>query len=158
VLAIAFPFVAPRLRLPAIAAALATEYLDGALARRFELESRLGRLLDPIADKLFCAMVAGTYLVEDRIAWLELLAVAVRDVVVALGTAALPLLGRWRGFGRMRPRLFGKLTTVLQYAVFLVLAFGREPGPALFAITALVGTLAAVQYVVLYAADPEAAA
>jgi len=150
VLAIAFPFAPAQLRIPVIGAALVTEYLDGALARRFAWESRLGRILDPIADKLFCAMVAGTYLVEATISWPELVAVGVRDAVVALGAVVLVLLGRWQGFGRMQPRLPGKLTTVLQYAVFSVLALGREPGSIFFAVTALVGTLAAIQYVVLY--------
>jgi len=43
------------------AAAAATDYLDGFLARRWEIVSPLGRMLDPIADKLivtalFCVM------------------------------------------------------------------------------------------------------
>lgn len=34
-----------------------SDYLDGSLARRFEVESRLGAILDPIADKLLLVFV-----------------------------------------------------------------------------------------------------
>ena len=32
-----------------------TDYLDGKIARRFNLETRLGQFLDPIADRLYIA-------------------------------------------------------------------------------------------------------
>ena len=51
-LAIAFPFVANDVRLILLAAAAASDLLDGQLARRFG-SSSLGTVIDPVADKLF---------------------------------------------------------------------------------------------------------
>jgi len=43
--------------------ACVTDWLDGYLARRFDMQSRLGRMLDPIADKL---LVGTTLLMLTR--------------------------------------------------------------------------------------------
>jgi phosphatidylglycerophosphate synthase len=145
-LAIAFPFTPHRLRGVVLTAALASEYLDGALARRFGWESRLGRLLDPIADKLLYAVVGVTFFAEGRLDWIALLALGVRDVAVALGAAWLALRGKWRRFLGMRPRFFGKLTTALQYAVLLWIVFDGDPPLALLGATFLAGAVAAAQY------------
>src|SRR5260370_16542547 len=54
-LAAAFPFVhQPRWQLGLVAAAGASDLLDGMLARRWG-DSRTGAVLDPVADKLFMA-------------------------------------------------------------------------------------------------------
>ena len=38
-------------------AATSTDYLDGYVARKYQMESDLGKLLDPLADKLLIASV-----------------------------------------------------------------------------------------------------
>ena len=43
-----------------------TDFLDGFLARRFNLESALGKLLDPIADKmLLCSTIISIILISN---------------------------------------------------------------------------------------------
>ncbi|HJQ56842.1 MAG TPA: CDP-diacylglycerol--glycerol-3-phosphate 3-phosphatidyltransferase [Vineibacter sp.] len=49
-------------------AASVTDYFDGWLARRWQLVSRLGRFLDPIADKL---LVASVLLLMCAFGWLK---------------------------------------------------------------------------------------
>ncbi len=62
--------------------------VDGYLAKRFDWHTRVGALLDPIADKL---LVAGTFIVLVYIGlippWLAVL-VIFRDVVIVGGAAA----------------------------------------------------------------------
>jgi cardiolipin synthase len=62
--------------------------VDGYLAKRFDWHTRIGALLDPIADKL---LVAGTFIVLVYIGliplWLAVL-VIFRDVVIVGGAAA----------------------------------------------------------------------
>lgn len=62
--------------------------LDGYLANRFGWQSRLGALLDPVADKL---LVAGMFIVLAMVGlipvWLTVLVLA-RDVVIVAGAIA----------------------------------------------------------------------
>lgn len=93
-----------------------SDALDGWLAKRFGWQTRLGSLLDPVADKalLGCA-VAGLWLAGALPGSLALL-VAARDLVIIGGAIAW-----WRMAGPFdgRPSLVSKLTTVAQ--VLLVL-------------------------------------
>ncbi len=94
--------------------------VDGYLARRCGWQSRLGSILDPVADKLMlvCCMLGLAWLGEAPV-WMVALVVA-RDAVIALGALA------WRGvLGRFdaEPSLVSKATTVAQIGfVLLVLA------------------------------------
>lgn len=68
-----------------VAAAL-TDFLDGWIARRYDQQSDLGRMLDPIADKLMIAVIllalvaAGT--VSGHMIWAAMLILA-REVFVS---------------------------------------------------------------------------
>src|ERR1039458_8171311 len=85
--------------------------LDGYLAKRFHWTSELGRLLDPLADKLLLIgvfLVATWYGLIPR--WLTIAAVG-RDVLIVLGAVAYrigcsPLHGR--------PKISSKVNTLLQ--------------------------------------------
>jgi len=81
--AIAFPFVSTPARLGLLAAAAATDLLDGRLARRYG-SSRFGSFLDPVADKLFAASAFGVVLWSGRLEVYEVLAVLLRDVVATI--------------------------------------------------------------------------
>ncbi|MEX2494474.1 MAG: CDP-alcohol phosphatidyltransferase family protein [Woeseia sp.] len=62
--------------------------LDGYLAKRFSWHSRLGALLDPIADKLLVASTFVTLVYADLAPlWLAVV-VVLRDVVIIGGAAA----------------------------------------------------------------------
>ena len=107
---------APALWLALVAGA--SDGLDGWLAKRFGWQSRLGGLLDPIADKLLLdACYLGLWGAGHAPTWLVLLVVG-RDVVILLGAAA------WHWLVRpldARPSLLSKATTLAQ--VLLVLGW-----------------------------------
>ena len=100
----------------------ASDAVDGLLAKRFGWQSRLGSLLDPVADKalLGCAFV-GLWLAGALPTWLVALVVA-RDLVI-LGGAIVwwRLAGPYDG----EPSWLGKVTTVAQIALVLVCLFDR---------------------------------
>jgi CDP-diacylglycerol--glycerol-3-phosphate 3-phosphatidyltransferase/cardiolipin synthase len=82
-LAVAFPLAnGPEVRFAILLAAAGTDLLDGRIARRFG-SSRLGAVLDPIADKLFMASAFGVVAFSGRLAWFEVAAALVRDIVAA---------------------------------------------------------------------------
>jgi cardiolipin synthase len=67
-----------------------TDFLDGYLARRFEAISRLGRFLDPLADKVFCnSVIWGLYFFNYSSCPVLLLTIAipltVRDLLLIFG-------------------------------------------------------------------------
>jgi len=94
--------------------------LDGFLAKHFGWKTRLGSILDPLADKLLlvCSFVA--------LAWIELIpmwllaAVLARDLVIVAGAAAFHVL-----FGRfeMEPSRVSKVNTFFQIVYVLAVVF-----------------------------------
>lgn len=92
-----------------------TDALDGELARRFHQKSQLGRLADPLADKLLTttAFVALSFFRQSGTAiplWIAV-AVVARDVFILLGCVVVFLLIRSLAF---RPRLLGKANTFIE--------------------------------------------
>lgn len=85
---------AERAALTAFVVAGVSDAVDGYVARRWRLETPLGKLLDPLADK---ALLAGTTMALGWLGslpiWLVLLIVS-RDVLIILGVAITWLLGR----------------------------------------------------------------
>ncbi|HWA30778.1 MAG TPA: CDP-alcohol phosphatidyltransferase family protein [Rhizomicrobium sp.] len=84
---------------------------DGFLAKRFHLQTRFGRYLDPAADKLLmlASFVTLTVLGVTPL-WLTVLVIA-RDavIVLAIGVALL-----WELPLRVTPSLLGKVSTAVQ--------------------------------------------
>jgi CDP-diacylglycerol--glycerol-3-phosphate 3-phosphatidyltransferase len=103
------------------AAVLATDWVDGAAARRLGQVSEIGKLLDPTADRL--ALGAGLLALAARGAfpWWAALLVIVRDaVLLAVGAA---LLVRLRH--RIDVRYVGKAATFELMAGVALFAWGN---------------------------------
>ncbi len=98
-----------------VAAAIVTDWLDGFLARRWNVTSTVGKLLDPFADALFCMIV---FFVVWRSypdvlpAWLLALLVA-REALVTFVLRPLALFNRVV----IAASVPGKMKTVTQFAV-----------------------------------------
>jgi cardiolipin synthase (CMP-forming) len=150
VLAMAFPFLNPSLRLPVILIALASEFFDGYLARRWNAETLLGQSLDPIADKLFVLSTVATLIHEGGFTWLQFVLIAMRDIVVAVGSFTTLLRSAREMNGRaiehLKPKFSGKLATTLQFALLISLFAGWPTSGVLFIATAFMSCLSAVDY------------
>jgi phosphatidylglycerophosphate synthase len=150
-LGLAFPFAPNEWRMWMVLLAALTDAVDGLAARWLGAESNAGRLLDPVADKIFVLMLVGTLLVERTLDPLWALGLATRDVVVLTGLLYTIARRQWSVGRRMRPSWPGKCTTAAQFAVLLVLvAWGRAPVWMLGATTAL-SIVAAVDYIRVFA-------
>ena len=119
--AIAFPFAPPTWRLGAVIAGGASDWLDGLIARRFNVKSVIGGLLDAIADKLFVLSVLVTLILADSVQWWQAVAVMLRDFAVLIVAVSAAVVRRWESFSRMTPGAAGKLTTLLVFAWFIFL-------------------------------------
>ena len=108
------------LALAVFVAAGVSDGLDGFLAKHFGWVSRLGSILDPLADKLLLSVSFVTLALMGHLPlWLALL-VLVRDLVIVIGGVIYHhLVGRFS----LEPTIVSKLNTFLQIAlVALVLA------------------------------------
>lgn len=74
----------------------ATDWIDGYIARRYHQVSDLGKILDPVADRLLFFVGIGAILVDGSVPLWFALAVLVRELVVGVTTIVLGLLGARR--------------------------------------------------------------
>lgn len=63
-----------------------TDWVDGYVARRFDQASKLGRVMDPLADRLALISVAITLVIAGVVHWLYLAALVVPDAVLLVLT------------------------------------------------------------------------
>jgi len=110
--------------------AMATDILDGPIARRRQEVSPLGKLLDPIADKLMIDAAAVTLSQTREFPWWATGMLLARDLAILLGS--LLVYRRHAQISVADPA--GKVTTVaLAGAMILYLADGPRSGkPALY--------------------------
>jgi cardiolipin synthase (CMP-forming) len=96
-----------------------TDYLDGMIARRYGSFSRLGQLLDPLADRLYILATLLGLVLRDGIPWWWAAALVGRDLFLA---CFLPVLRR-HGYGPLPVHFLGKAATFnLLYAFPMLLA------------------------------------
>jgi cardiolipin synthase len=77
-----------------LALVLASDLVDGALARSQRQITALGKLLDPIADKMLFLSLFVALTVEGRLPWWALIAFAVPPLVLLCGGAVAALAER----------------------------------------------------------------
>jgi cardiolipin synthase len=65
-----------------LAVMASTDWVDGYIARRFNQMSNLGRVMDPIADRLSLIAVAVTLVIAGVVEWWYLVALLVPDAVL----------------------------------------------------------------------------
>lgn len=110
-LAVLFLWVtAPAARFAILAVAAASDLFDGVLARRYG-GSRIGAVLDPVADKLFMAAAFVVVLLSRRLEIYEIVGVLLRDIVATVAFVVTALSGR---AAAIPARLGGKAVTVAQ--------------------------------------------
>lgn len=118
-----------------VAVCAVSDGLDGWLAKRFNWTSHLGKILDPLADKL---LLVALFLVATWINllpwWLTAVVVA-RDVMIGLGAVIYRI---WFGPLHGRPTVISKINTGFQLAVALAAILGAASGlPTPEVVTAL---------------------
>lgn len=128
----------------AIIFAMITDCLDGFLARRYKISSKIGTTLDPITDKFFVMFVLGVFLTEDRLTLWDAAAFICRDFSVVLFGIYLALTGNLTTY-RFRAIWCGKITTTLQFVVLLGLTFQYEIPGYLYTSFIVLGLMALVE-------------
>ena len=107
-------------RIAAIVVAMATDSIDGFLARRSHSASQLGALLDPLMDKFFMLFALTVAVTEQRILVWQMATLLSRDFAVATFGAFLGITGGLSNY-RLRSIWVGKVSTSLQFVVLIAL-------------------------------------
>ena len=150
VLGLVLPWLPADWRLGVIAAAALTDLFDGLTARWLHASTETGRLLDPLADKVFVLVLVVVLISERVIGPWWAVAVVARDLVVLAAAVVVMARGRAADFRRMRPRWLGKCTTAAQFALLMVLVVGGRGWGWLLVLTAGLSIAAAADYAVAY--------
>ena len=100
-----------------------TDWVDGYVARRFDMISTVGRWLDPLADRLALLVVALTFVLTGIAPPWFVLAIVVPDVVLTL--VCLRLFG---GSPDLKVTVLGKVRTALLLVGTPLLLLARVPG------------------------------
>lgn len=102
-----------------------TDWVDGYVARRFDQASKLGRVMDPIADRLALIAVAVTLVIAGVVHWVYLAALVVPDAVLLVLT-----LSYFHGHPDLPVSRIGKIRTGLLLVGTPLLVLSRLDVPS----------------------------
>ncbi|MEG0314481.1 MAG: CDP-alcohol phosphatidyltransferase family protein [Erysipelotrichaceae bacterium] len=124
--------------LPTIILAIAgfTDFLDGFIARKFNMITTLGKMIDPIADKLLQLAIAIALLSRYDIMLVLIIVLVVKEGMMAIcGIILLKKDMRLDG-----AKWFGKVSTAVFYVLMVVLVVAYEM-PILYANMLIIVTI-----------------
>nr|WP_254451005.1 CDP-alcohol phosphatidyltransferase family protein [Aeromicrobium stalagmiti] len=101
-----------------------TDYLDGKLARKFNQASKIGAILDPVADRFYILAVVIGLSFRDIIPWWLAVILPLRDVFLF---SLVPFL-RTRGYSSLPVHFLGKAATASLLYAFPLLLLGDSTG------------------------------
>jgi phosphatidylglycerophosphate synthase len=147
-LALAAAFVVSNqadVRIVLVMLALATDYLDGWIARRAGSMTRTGALLDPFADRVFVLVGVSVFLFDGVLSTFGYFIMISRDLMTAIGFLVA------RAVPSLRPVAFharfpGKLVTVLQLATFIAILIKPPSAQPMLMVVALASAWAIGDY------------
>lgn len=100
-----------------------TDVLDGAIARKFNLITNFGKLIDPLADKITQLSILGTLVVKNIIPLWILVVVLIKEAAMVAGASFL--------YGKelvVSSKWYGKASTVLFYLAIVLSMIFRDLG------------------------------
>lgn len=128
----------------------ATDIIDGYIARKFDMISDFGKILDPIADKLTQGALIICLL--KRYDWMRWLLVLFAAKEIIMGISGLVVIKKKDVVNSAQ--WFGKLTTVVIYGVMILLflfpGLSEALANAMIALCAAVIILSLAKYLLFY--------
>jgi cardiolipin synthase len=122
-----------------------SDWVDGYAARALGQVSRLGTMLDPLADRLYILATVVAFTLRDVVPWQFTVALLARELLPAIVIGLL----RWYGYGPPPVHFLGKTATFVLLVAFPLLLLAQLGGMA-YQIGTPVGWSLAVWGLVLY--------
>jgi cardiolipin synthase len=123
-----------------------TDWLDGQLARKWHQRSRLGQMLDPVADRFYILATLVGLAIRDIIPWWLVVILVARDCAIAL---LIPVL-KTRGYSSLPVHFLGKAATFSLLYAFPLVLLGASDGSTWALVARVVGWAFAVWGTGLY--------
>ena len=102
-----------------------TDFFDGLLARRLNQISEIGKLLDPLADRVFIVALAVALVAREALPWWLAVGIVARDLLLL---SAFPFVDR-RGVTRIPVSFAGKTATAALLAGLTLVAYSETTFP-----------------------------
>jgi len=99
--------------------ALASDGLDGYVARKLKKESALGKIIDPVADKLWIGSIAIAVTILRDFPWWAMAFIIFRDTGILIG--GILMIERWTVI--TSSNIWGKATSIFQAISVIAYAF-----------------------------------
>ena len=132
-------------RIGLIVVAATTDFLDGWIARRSNLTSRWGALIDPLADRVFVLTAVATCLLTGALGTGGYFILIMRDLATALGFLVARVMP-WLRTVQFKARVMGKVVTVLQLVTIAAVIGAPAAVPVLLACVATTSLVATGDY------------
>jgi cardiolipin synthase len=132
-------------RIVLVMIALATDYLDGWIARHVGPMTRVGAMLDPFADRVFVLVGVAVFLFEGTLTTVEYFIMISRDLMTAIGFLVARAVPSLRSVA-FQARFPGKLVTVLQLASFIGILIRPRAARPMILVVAIVSLWAILDY------------
>lgn len=105
-----------------IALSALTDFLDGKIARKFHMISEVGKILDPIADKLTQGLLLICLISRTSLAKIILILFLIKEVMIGgFGLVFIRKTGKNEG-----AKWYGKVNTAVFYTIVMLLIFLPE--------------------------------
>lgn len=126
-----------------------TDFLDGYIARKYNLITKLGKVLDPLADKLMMfAVLISLVSIKLIPKWVMIILVG-KEILMILGGSILYI---FKGNQVLPSNVFGKIATVFFYVATMVTIFKPKTilSKNLFIITIILNIVAFINYFLIF--------
>ena len=126
-----------------------SDVADGYIARKYDLSTKLGIVLDPIADKLMMFAILISFTTKGIIPPWILLALGIKELMMIAGGAILYL---FKGKQVMPSNKYGKIATLSFYAATLSIVFKLPEivSTLLFILTVILNIIAFINYLIIF--------
>jgi cardiolipin synthase (CMP-forming) len=119
-----------------------TDILDGYIARKYNMITKWGSILDPLADKLMSLTVLLSLTIKNIIPGWVLLIIGIKEILMIAGAAVM-----FKRGANISAQVYGKASTALFYVAIIVLEmFSRSLGLILIYATVLTALFSLYKY------------
>ena len=127
-----------------------TDMLDGYIARKYDLITKLGTVLDPLADKLMQLTVLVTFTSKNYIPMWAIVIIGIKEILMILGGL---ILYYGKNDIAIPSDKYGKFATVMFYVTIFTISFSSAGadstiGMILITATVVITLIAFVNYLI----------